>query len=263
MCAGLIGSVLGLGGGIVVVPFLTLVLHVDIRFAVAASLVSVVATSSAAAASFLRDRLTNVRLAVFLELGTVSGALTGFFIAQRIESDSLFTLFGCLLLVSSGMMLRSRSHQMGRANHPWVEKLKLDGTIVDAAGHAYPYFVERAPFGLCAMYLAGVLSALFGIGSGILKVPVMDGVMRLPIKVSSATSNFMIGVTASAGAVGYFVRGDIRPQIAGPVALGIIVGAWMGARLMPLLPVAWIRRVFVVVLCLTGLQMIARGLGWR
>jgi uncharacterized protein len=258
--AGFLGALLGLGGGIIIVPVLTLFFHVDIRYSIAASLISIVATSSGAAASFLKDGLTNVRLAVFLEVGTVSGALVGFLLSGLANAQVLFLLFGIVLAFSALMMLRRRHDFSGAQNHPWSEKLNLAGSVPDSAGANVPYVVAAVPFGLAAMFVAGILSALLGIGSGIFKVLAMDGAMKLPIKVSSATSNFMIGVTASASAGAFFVRGDVRPEIAAPVSLGILVGAWFGARAMRRLPALFIRRVFVVVLFITATQMILKGL---
>ena len=259
VAAGFLGSLLGLGGGIIIVPVLTLVYHIDIRYAIAASLISIVATSSGAAASFLKDSLTNLRLAVLLEVGTVTGAIVGFLIAGWISTRFLFLLFGGFLLFSALMMLRRREDHVATVNHPWAEKLKLDGEYPSADGKLHAYKIAHVPLGLFAMVGAGVLSALLGIGSGIFKVLAMDGAMKLPIKVSSATSNFMIGVTASASAGAYLLRGDIRPEIAGPVALGIIAGSFMGARLMVKIPAAHIRKVFVVVLSIVSIQMIIKG----
>ncbi len=258
--AGFLGSLLGLGGGIIVVPALTLLFNVDIRYAVAASLVSIIATSSGAAASFLRDHLTNLRVAVLLEVGTVAGAMTGFLIAARINSQMLFLLFGGFLFFSALMMLRKKQEQRALTDHPWSAALGLGSEFREETGELVAYKVAQVPLGLAAMFGAGVLSALLGIGSGIFKVLAMDTAMKLPLKVSSATSNFMIGVTATASAGAYFLRGDIRPEIAGPVALGIIVGSWVGARAMIHLPAQLIRKIFVVVLAVVSVQMILRGL---
>lgn len=258
--AGFIGSLLGLGGGIIVVPALTLIYKVDIRYAIAASLISVVATSSGAAASYLKDSLTNLRLAVFLEVGTVVGAVSGFLIASHIDSKSLYVLFAVFLLFSALMMLRKRSEHSTIANHPWADKLRLDSSYPDEKGVWQSYKVAQVPLGLAVMFAAGILSALLGIGSGIFKVLAMDGAMKLPIKVSSATSNFMIGVTAAASASAYFLRGDVRPEIAAPVALGIIIGSFLGAKSMSRIPAAHIRKIFVVVLAVVSAQMIWKGL---
>lgn len=260
IAAGFLGSLLGLGGGIIVVPTLTLLFHVEIRYAIAASLISIVATSSGAAASYLKDNLTNLRVAVLLEIGTVTGAISGFYIAKHIESKHLFTLFGTLLLFSTLMTLRKREESLSTVDHPWSQRLGLGGAYEDGTGKVHLYKVANVPAGLLAMFGAGILSALLGIGSGIFKVLAMDGAMKLPIKVSSATSNFMIGVTAAASAGAYFVRGDIRPEIAAPVSVGIIIGSYVGARVMIKMPAATIRKIFVVVLAIVSYQMITKGL---
>jgi len=258
--AGLLGSILGLGGGIIIVPALTIFFGVDIRYAIAASLISIIATSSGAAAGFLRDRLTNLRLAVLLEVGTVLGAMFGFIISSKIESSVLFLLFGGFLLFSSIMMLRKKSDSHSNVDHPWSQKLKLASSYTDENEKLIFYKVANVPFGVAAMTIAGMLSALLGIGSGIFKVMAMDNAMKIPMKVSSATSNFMIGVTASASAGAFLLRGDIRPEIACPVSVGIIAGSWLGARLMPKMPAILIRRIFIVVLAIVSIQMILRGL---
>ncbi len=258
--AGFLGALLGIGGGIIVVPALTLIYHVNIRYAIAASLISVVATSSGAAASFLKDSLTNLRLAVFLEIGTVVGAVIGFLLASHIEARGLYILFAVFLLFSSAMMLRKRSERAAQINHPWADKLRLDSQYPDESGVLHPYQVAAVPLGLAIMLVAGVLSALLGIGSGIFKVLAMDGAMKLPIKVSSATSNFMIGVTAAASAGAYFLRGDVRPEIAAPVALGIIIGSFLGAKSMNRIAAARIRQIFVGILVIVAAQMIWKGL---
>ena len=217
--AGFLGALLGLGGGVIVVPVLTLVFHVDIRYAIAASLISIVATSSGAAASFLRDHLTNLRLAVLLEIGTVSGAVVGFLISKQAKTSFLFLLFGFFLLFSALMMLRKKSDSLSEVDHPWSAKLKLGGQFVNEKNEVVFYKVAHVPFGIVAMFFAGMLSALLGIGSGIFKVLAFDNAMKVPMKISSATSNFMIGVTAAASAGAFFMRGDVRPEIAAPVAV--------------------------------------------
>lgn len=188
---------------------------------------------------------------MLLEVGTVTGAITGFVLAHYIQSHYLFILFGVFLLFSALMMFRRRSEVLSDVNHPWSEKLNL------TAGANYK--IDNVPQGLAMMYVAGVLSALLGIGSGILKVIAMDGAMKLPIKVSSATSNFMIGVTAAASAGAYFLKGNVRPEITAPVAIGIIIGSWVGAKVMVKMPAALIRKIFVVVLTVVSLQMIIKG----
>lgn len=258
--AGLIGSILGLGGGTVVVPVLTLAFGVDIRYAIAASLVSIVATSSGAAASFLRDHLTNLRVAVLLELGTVFGAMSGFLISSSISGKYLYLVFGSFLLFSAIMMFRKKKDNLSDNDHPWSKKLGLASSYRDITGNWVSYKIEHVPLGLISMYFAGILSALLGIGSGIFKVMSMDNAMKIPLKVSTATSNFMIGVTAAGSAGAYFLKGDIRPEIACPVAIGIILGSWIGARVMPKLPSRVIRQIFVVFMTIVSVQMIAKGM---
>lgn len=250
---------LGIGGGIIVVPVMTLILGIDIRYAIAASLISIIATSSGAAASFLKDHLTNLRLAVLLELGTVAGAMTGFLLSGFMNPSLLFLVFGLFLFFSGISMFRKKGDPRAETNHPWSEKLKLHGQFPEN-GKVIDYKVEGVPLGLFSMYFAGILSALLGIGSGLFKVLAMDGVMKIPMKVSTATSNFMIGVTATASAGAFFLRGDIRPEIACPVSIGIIIGSWIGAKVMPRIQPQKIRRVFVVLLFVVSIQMILKGL---
>lgn len=233
--------------------------NIDIRYAIAASLISIIATSSGAAASFLKDHLTNLRLAVLLELGTVGGAMCGFFISSKINASGLYILFGSFLLFSGVMMLRRKGDTHSTVDHPWSQRLKLAGEFLNEKGVIVPYKVANVPLGLICMFFAGILSALLGIGSGIFKVLAMDGAMKIPMKISSATSNFMIGVTATASAGAFLLRGDIRPEIACPVSVGIIIGSWTGARLMPKLPATTIRKVFVVVLMIASVQMLLKG----
>lgn len=257
--AGFLGAILGLGGGIIVVPTLTLLFGIDIRYAIAASLVSIIATSSGAAASFLKDHLTNLRLAVVLEVGTVLGAIVGFFITTNIDNNLLFIFFGTFLLYSAYSMFKRKNDPHSNENHPWSEALKLNSSY-PVNGVLKEYGVPGLPLGLAIMTAAGVLSAILGIGSGIFKMMAMDGVMKLPLKVSSATSNFMIGVTASASAGAYFLRGDIRTEIAAPVAVGIIMGSFIGAKVMPKIPAQIIRKCFVSVMIIVAIQMIYKGI---
>ncbi len=256
--AGFIGSILGLGGGVVIVPVLTLYFGVEIRYAVAASLISIIATSSGAAASFLKDHLTNVRLAILLEIGTVFGAMTGFLLSTSLKSSSLFIAFGGFLLFSAIMMFRQKNDPRAEINHPWSEKLGLNSKFPEN-GKWVHYNLANIPLGLVSMYFAGIISAILGIGSGIFKMMAMDSAMKVPMKVSSATSNFMIGVTAAASAGAYFLRGDVRPEIASPVAIGIIIGAWLGAKVMPKLNANVIRKAFIVVMIIAATQMIMKG----
>ena len=261
--AGMLGSLLGLGGGIIVVPALTLLLGIDIRYAIGASVVSVIATSSGAAAAYVRQHLTNLRVAMYLELGTTTGALTGAFLAGRLAVRWLFVIFGVMMGYSALAMLRRRQEHLttaAGASDAWADRLRLHGEYFDpATGRQVAYRVTRTRTGLALMYVAGVVSGLLGIGSGALKVPAMDLAMRLPIKVSTATSNFMIGVTAAASAGVYFARGDIDPFVAAPVAIGVLLGATLGSRLLGRLQNRSIRVLFVVVLLVVSAQMLWKG----
>jgi len=261
--AGLLGSLLGLGGGIIVVPALVLLLHVNIRFAIGASIVSVIATSSGAAAAYVREGMTNLRVAMFLELGTTTGALSGAYLGGVVPIRLLYLVFGVMMSYSALAMFRKRHSDLALAvpGDPLADRLRLHGSYHDdALGRDIDYRVTGARTGLGLMYVAGVVSGLLGIGSGALKVPAMDLAMRLPIKVSTATSNFMIGVTAAASAGVYFARGDIDPFVAGPVATGVLIGAVGGSRLLGRLHSSLIRTVFVIVLLWVSLEMLLKGL---
>jgi len=262
--AGLLGSLLGLGGGIIVVPALTLLLHIDIRFAIGASIVSVIATSSGAAAAYVRDGLTNLRVAMYLEMGTTAGALSGAYLAGVIPIRSLYIIFAVVMGYSALAMFRKRHAELALAAVPadgLADRLALHSSYVDeAAGREVEYQVTGSRIGIVLMYIAGVVSGLLGIGSGALKVPAMDLAMRLPIKVSTATSNFMIGVTAAASAGVYFARGQVDPFVAGPVAMGVLAGALGGSKLLGRLESALIRKVFVAVLLWVSLEMLLKGM---
>jgi uncharacterized protein len=261
--AGVVGSLLGLGGGIIVIPALTLLFKIDIRYAIGASIVSVIATSSGAAAAYVREHLTNLRVAMVLEVATTIGALTGASVAGLVDGRWLYLVFGVVMGYSSLMMFRNRHEASAAPVRPsrWADALRLHGEYYDPAlKRTVSYRVANTPVGLGLMYVAGVVSGLLGIGSGALKVPAMDLAMRLPIKVSTATSNFMIGVTAAASAGVYFVRGDIDPFVAAPVATGVLVGATIGSRLLGRLHGTTVRRVFVVVLLVVSAEMLWRGI---
>ncbi len=262
LCAGFLGSLLGLGGGLIVVPALTLILGVDIRLAIGASIVSVIATSSGAAAAFIRDRLANIRVAMFLEVGTAAGAITGAYLAGVIPPRILFLLFGLIIAYSAFAMIRGRKKSQDEIEAgPWALRLNLRSSYYDdAAGEHVDYQPVRARLGLALMYVAGTVSGLLGIGSGALKVPAMDLAMALPIKVSTATSNFMIGVTAAASAGVYFSRGQIDPFIAAPVALGVLGGAYFGAHTLGRIGSRAVRVIFVVVLVIISTQMLWKGI---
>ena len=262
--ASALGGMLGMASGIFVVPILTMFAHLDIRTAIGASIVSVIACSCASASPFLKGRLVNIRLAVVLETATTLGALTGVLVAGIIPTAYLFLLFALILALSAQQMLARRGEPAGAATTAdtwgWAGALRLDGSYPDR-GQKVEYRVQRLPLGMLLMYGAGLISALLGIGSGVLKIPAMDTALRLPIKVSSATSNFMIGVTAAASAGAYFLRGDIVPAVAGPVALGSVVGSLIGARILMAVSNERIRLLFVVVLVALALQMALSGFG--
>lgn len=260
MGAGMIGALVGLGGGVLVVPVLTIGFGIDIRLAIGASIVSVIATSSGAGATLVRDGLTNVRVATFLQVATASGAIAGALLAPHIGTKILFLLFGFILLVSAALMIRKVGNDGAGdfEEDPLAARLHLSGTMPTKNGLiAYPVTGVWPGFGL--MIVAGVVSGLLGIGSGALKVLAMDTAMRLPIKVSSATSNFMIGVTAAAGAGVYLRRGFVDPALAMPVLLGVLPGALAGARVLGGAKVAILRLMFAVVISALGCEMIYNG----
>src|SRR5262245_44776876 len=261
--ASALGGMLGMASGIFIVPVLTMFVHLDIRTAIGASIVSVIACSCASASPFLKGGLVNIRLAVVLETATTLGALTGVLLVGVIPTAYLFILFALILALSARQMLARRGETAGPATadtRGWAGALRLDASYPER-GESVEYRVGRLPLGMLLMYGAGVVSALLGIGSGVLKIPAMDTALRLPIKVSSATSNFMIGVTAAASAGAYFMRGDIVPAVAGPVALGSVVGSLIGARILMAVSNERARLLFVVVLVALALQMALSGFG--
>jgi uncharacterized membrane protein YfcA len=263
IAAGVLGSLVGLGGGIVIVPVLTIVFGIDIRLAIGASLISVIATSSGAGATYVRERITNLRAGMFLEVATTTGAVTGAYLTTLLPARFLFILFGVVLLYSGVAVYRKRhAAAVLTVSHDRIANaLKLHGSYYDdAEQREIDYKVTGTPVGLAMMYVAGMVSALLGIGSGALKVPAMDLAMHMPMKVSTATSNFMIGVTAAASAGFYFARGQIDPYIAAPVAAGVLGGAIGGARLLGKLQGNTVRLIFVAVLAIIALEMLQRGI---
>ncbi|MHB1222997.1 MAG: sulfite exporter TauE/SafE family protein [Gemmatimonadaceae bacterium] len=257
--AGLLGALTGLGGGIVVVPMLTLLFHVDLRYAIGASLVAVIATSSGAAAAYVREGYTNVRVGIFLEVATTIGALGGAAAAGFIPTSALAILFGLVLLYTAYRSLRTREeHSVTGPSHPWAVRMRLDGSY-PAEGGMRSYTVQGVPTGFLMMFAAGMLSALLGIGSGVVKVLAMDRTMRLPFKVSTTTSNFMIGVTAAASAGVYLQRGYIEPELAFPVMLGVLCGALVGARVLAVARTRSLRLVFTTVVVVLAVQMLYKG----
>ncbi len=263
--ASALGGVLGMASGIFIVPILTQFFGVDIHVAIGASIVSVIACSCGSAAPFLKGGLTNIRLAIVLETATTLGALTGVFLIGIVSTSFLYGLFAAILAVSAKQMLtrRRESSDVNTSEaKSWATILRLHSSFPDhASGQVIPYQVGCIPLGMAMMYGAGLISALLGIGSGVLKIPAMDTALRLPIKVSSATSNFMIGVTAAASAGAYFVRGDINIDIAGPIALGSVIGALVGTRLLMGLPADKLRIFFVIILVLLAIQMFLSACG--
>jgi hypothetical protein len=266
LAAGMLGGMLGMAAGIFVVPALTLFFGIDIRYAVGASLVSVIACSCGSAASAMENRLTNVRLAILLEIATTLGALTGVILAGIFRSSVLLLLFSVILLVSAYQMFRKRkpsgiAEDLEIPADPWAASLRLNSSYPEPnTNQEIPYRVTRVWLGMILMYGAGAVSSLLGIGSGVLKVPAMDSALRLPIKVSSATSNFMIGVTAAASAGIYYVRGDILPKVAAPVALGSLCGAFLGAKILMRTSNDRIRMLFIFVLLALAAKMFLAAL---
>ena len=262
--AGVIGSLVGLGGGVLLVPMLTLAFGLPIQYAIGTSIVAVIATSSGSAAAYVRDHLTNMRVGLFLEMATTIGAISGAFLAGFLVPKLLFVIFGVVLLIAAVPLVFKIGEELpkGVRDDRWAKWLHLSGSYPDRRlGREVSYQVTRTPIGLAMMYVAGVLSGLLGIGSGTLKVIAMDTVMRLPMKVSTTTSNFMIGVTAAASAGIYFSRGDIPPLIAAPVALGVLAGAFIGSRLLTRLSNKTLRLIFLPVLTIIAIQMVMKGLG--
>jgi uncharacterized membrane protein YfcA len=261
LAAGLLGALTGLGGGVVLVPLLTLVFHVDIRYAIGASLISVIATSSGAAAAYVREGFSSVRIGMFLEVATTIGAIFGAFLATRVPTRALTIIFGVVLLYSAWLSWQQTRHpdtQHHKIN-PWSDKLRLSGSYPDGHGGQSSYTVDRIPAGFATMFGAGTLSGLLGIGSGAVKVLAMDRIMRIPFKVSTTTSNFMIGVTAAASAGIYLQRGYIDPGLAFPVMLGVLAGSLLGARFLVRARVSMLRGIFTVVILALGVQMIVNG----
>jgi uncharacterized protein len=264
IAAGLMGSLTGLGGGVLIIPLLTIVFGLDIRVAIGASIVSIIATSSGSAAAYVRDHLTNIRVGMLLELGTTLGGLSGAYLTGHLPGDALFVLFGLVLLVSVVPMARRLGEELPRGvvDDRLAHALRLGSSYPDRViGKEVAYQVRGVPMGFSMMYFAGVFSGLLGIGAGALKVLAMDTAMRLPMKVSTATSNFMIGVTAAASAGVYFWRGDVVPAVAAPVAIGVLIGASVGARLLLRFPNVTVRLIFIPVLAVVGIEMLLRGFG--
>src|SRR5579863_7363510 len=260
LAAGLLGSLTGLGGGVVLVPLLTLFFHVDIRYAIGASLVSVIATSSGAAAAYVREGFSNIRIGMFLEIATTLGALSGAFLATVVPVRTLATICG-VVLVGSAALSRKQRTDVERQVSPdaLATKLNLNGSFPDTQGPRN-YNVSHVPAGFGLMFGAGALSGLLGIGSGAVKVLAMDQAMKIPFKVSTTTSNFMIGVTAAASAGVYLNRGYVDPGLAMPVMLGVLAGSLLGVHILMKAETKVLRVVFSVVIVVLGAQMIYKGI---
>ena len=264
--AGIMGAILGIGGGMIITPIITLALGLDIKYAIGASIIAVIATSSGSTIAFLKDDVLNLRVAMFLEIATTIGAIVGAILTGIFHPAILYFLFGSLLIFSSWNMyrkLRSGKEILKRAKpDKWAQKFNLNSSYFDKnLNKQIDYQVENIPGGLSIMFGAGIASGMLGIGSGAFKVMAMDNAMKMPLKPSSATSNLMMGVTAAASASVYFFNGSINPGIAVPLALGILVGAAIGSRIMQHLPSRVIRMIFIPILLYLGLQMIFKAFG--
>jgi len=248
---------------VVLVPLLTLFFKVDIRYAVGASLVSVIATSSGAAAAYVKEGFSNIRIGMFLEIATTIGALLGAFLAARVSGNVIATVFGLVLFYSAYLAGRPRvKHAFDEIPDPLATRLKMNGSFPEGEGMRH-YCVHRVPTGFSLMFGAGALSGLLGIGSGAVKVLAMDQAMRIPFKVSTTTSNFMIGVTAAASAGIYLNRGYIDPGLAMPVMLGVLAGSFIGTRILVRAETKWLRLVFAAIILMLGGQMLYKVLAGR
>jgi uncharacterized membrane protein YfcA len=267
LLAGALGSLLGLGGGVIIVPILTLALGVPPLFAIGASIVSVIATSSGAASTYVKDRITNLRIGMFLELATTTGAITGAVLTLSLVKANLenviYVIFGVVLLLSVLPLIRQLGEELPGEVHPDFisRRLELNGEYYDAAlNQQVRYQATRSPIALCIMYVAGLISGLLGIGSGVLKVVALDVGMKLPMKVSSTTSNFMIGVTAAASTGIFYLSGYINPFIASPVTLGVVVGSTVGTRALSRTRNASIRKIFIPIILILAVEMLLHGI---
>lgn len=266
LVAGCLGAILGIGGGMIITPILTVMMGLDIKYAIGASIISVIATSSGSTIAYLKDDMLNLRVAMFLEIATTVGAVMGALLVGMFSSTFLYVLFGFFLLYSSYNMLRKLFSKQGETVYTeqdaTVKKLNLADSYYDKSeGKRVDYSMKNIPGGFIMMWAAGLASGLLGIGSGAFKVIAMDTIMKMPLKPSSATSNLMMGVTAAASATVYFFNGSIRPDIAGPLAIGVLFGATLGARLMQVLKPRIIRMIFVPIILYMGVQMVLKGFG--
>ncbi len=258
LLAGLLGSLTGLGGGVVLVPMLAILFKVDLHYAIGASLISVIATSSGSAAAYVREGFSNIRIGMFLEIATTVGAVAGAWLATRTPTRAIAIVFGLVLLYSVYLSFKRHDDETVPRNK-WSDRLKMNGTFPGPDGKDIHYAVTNVSGGFATMFGAGALSGLLGIGSGAVKVLAMDHIMRIPFKVSTTTSNFMIGVTAAASAGIYLRRGYIDPSLAAPVMIGVLVGSLIGARLLVRANVKSLRLVFSVVIFFLAVEMIYNG----
>ncbi len=263
LAAGFLGALTGLGGGVVLVPVLTLFFHVDIRYAVGASLVSVIATSSGAAAAYVKEGFTNIRIGMFLEIATTLGALVGAYLALSVPTHAIAIIFGVMMLYSAYLSGRPQPVvPVDDAPDALATRLRMNGSYPSLDGPRQ-YYVHRVPAGFGLMFGAGTLSGLLGIGSGAVKVLAMDQAMKIPFKVSTTTSNFMIGVTAAASAGVYLGRGYIDPGLAMPVMLGVLAGSVLGTQVLTRTRTWRLRLVFSAVILLLGVEMLYNGIAGR
>jgi uncharacterized membrane protein YfcA len=261
--AGFLGSLAGLGGGVVIVPMLVLGFHADIHYAIGASLIAVIGTSSGAQAAHRKEGFSNTRIGLFLEIATTMGAIAGAFLSSDTPTKWIAIIFGLVLLYSTSSSLRAKKPiAVSRAPDTLAVRLRLTGTYPDGE-EMVSYSARRVPLGFGLMFCAGTLSGLLGIGSGAVKVLAMDEAMQIPFKVSTATSNFMIGVTAAASAGVYLSKGYINPEVAMPVTIGVLIGSLLGARFLVKAKVRLVRIIFAVVIALLGAEMIFNGLTGR
>ena len=267
--AGFLGSLVGLGGGIIITPALTILFGFDIKYAIGASIVAVIATSSGSAIAFVKDHVSNMRVGMLLEVFTTAGGVVGALMAGVFSSKLLYIFFSLILLNSfygmlkkTGLITKLKKEEEKVENDKYADKYKLNSTYYDkATGETVKYNVTNVPQGSLVMFGAGFASGLLGIGSGAFKVVALDTYMKLPIKVSTATSNFMMGVTATASALIYFFNGTINPVVAAPIAIGTLIGSRTGAKVMQRLDAKYIRYIFLPILLFTIINMFLKGLG--
>ena len=266
---GFLGSLVGLGGGIIITPALTILFGFDIKYAIGASIVAVIATSSGSAIAFVKDHVSNMRVGMLLEVFTTAGGVVGALMAGVFSSKLLYIFFSLILLNSfygmlkkTGLITKVKKEEENVENDKYADKYKLNSTYYDkATGETVKYNVTNVPQGSLVMFGAGFASGLLGIGSGAFKVVALDTYMKLPIKVSTATSNFMMGVTATASALIYFFNGTINPAVAAPIAIGTLIGSRTGAKVMQRLDAKYIRYIFLPILLFTIINMLLKGLG--